>query len=198
MARTARSITSAAVTSTPVRSWWMRFGRSSKLPFTLEQDPALLRTCDEPVIAGDTTKFRSCSGWKPEIGLSQTISDMIEWWRNHLTPTACFRSNSQRVLINTRWLLELACDVSERRGAVDDGKRSSAKCPGQYRDPRSIHGCVSSGADQSRGSFWFRLICRAIRPSSSAMAEARRMHSISRPNSWGVTSGSERLCPLLL
>lgn len=59
-----------------------------KVPLTLEQDPALLRTCDEPVIAGDTTKFRGCSGWKPEIELNQTISDMIEWWRNHLAPTA--------------------------------------------------------------------------------------------------------------
>jgi GDP-4-dehydro-6-deoxy-D-mannose reductase len=59
-----------------------------KVPFTLEQDPALLRTCDERVIAGDTTKFRSCSGWKPEIGLNQTISDMVDWWRNHLAPPA--------------------------------------------------------------------------------------------------------------
>ena len=55
-----------------------------KVPFALEQDPSLMRTCDERVIAGDTTKFRSCSGWKPEIGLNQTISDMVEWWRNHL------------------------------------------------------------------------------------------------------------------
>lgn len=59
-----------------------------KVPLTLKQDPALLRTCDEPVIAGDTTRFRRCSGWKPEIGLDQTISDMIEWWRNHLAPAA--------------------------------------------------------------------------------------------------------------
>ena len=45
-----------------------------------------MRTCDERVIAGDTTKFKRCSGWKPEIGLNQTISDMVEWWRNHLEP----------------------------------------------------------------------------------------------------------------
>jgi GDP-4-dehydro-6-deoxy-D-mannose reductase len=57
-----------------------------KVPFTLEQDPALLRTCDERVIAGDTNKFQCCSGWKPEIGLNQTISDMVEWWRSHLVP----------------------------------------------------------------------------------------------------------------
>jgi GDP-4-dehydro-6-deoxy-D-mannose reductase len=59
-----------------------------RVPFTLVQDPALLRTCDELVIAGDTTKFQRCSGWKPEIGLNQTISDMVEWWRNHLASMA--------------------------------------------------------------------------------------------------------------
>lgn len=59
-----------------------------KVPFTLEQHPALLRTCDERVIAGDTTKFQRCSGWKAEIGLNQTINDMVEWWRNHLAPAA--------------------------------------------------------------------------------------------------------------
>jgi GDP-4-dehydro-6-deoxy-D-mannose reductase len=52
--------------------------------FTLRQDPALMRTCDEPVIAGNIAKFQQCSGWKPEISLSQTIQDMVEWWRKHL------------------------------------------------------------------------------------------------------------------
>jgi len=49
--------------------------------FTIEQDPALLRSCDEPVIAGDTSKFQRCTGWKPEIGLTRTLGDMIDWWR---------------------------------------------------------------------------------------------------------------------
>jgi GDP-4-dehydro-6-deoxy-D-mannose reductase len=55
-----------------------------KVPLTLAQDPALLRTCDERVIAGDVTKFHSCTGWKAEINLSQTIRDMIDWWRSRL------------------------------------------------------------------------------------------------------------------
>lgn len=69
-----------------------------QVPFTLQQDPALLRTCDERVIAGDTTKFRRCSGWKPEIGLSQTIQDMVQWWRNRLAPVAAStRASAQEV-----------------------------------------------------------------------------------------------------
>lgn len=53
-------------------------------PFTVEQDPALVRKCDEPTIAGDTAKFRDCTGWQPEIDLSGTIRDMLGWWRNRL------------------------------------------------------------------------------------------------------------------
>ena len=56
----------------------------AKLHFTVEQDPALVRGCDEPVIAGDITKFRSCSGWATQIALDTTIRDMMEWWRGQL------------------------------------------------------------------------------------------------------------------
>jgi nucleoside-diphosphate-sugar epimerase len=60
--------------------------RQVSTAFTIAQDPALLRTCDEPVIAGDITRFRRCSGWKPEIDLRQTLADMIAWWRSQLQP----------------------------------------------------------------------------------------------------------------
>lgn len=56
----------------------------AKVPFRLEQDPALLRPCDELVIAGDTSKFRACTGWKPEIPLADTVRDMLDWWRAQL------------------------------------------------------------------------------------------------------------------
>jgi GDP-4-dehydro-6-deoxy-D-mannose reductase len=52
--------------------------------FSVEQDQALLRPCDEPTIAGDVGKFRRCSGWAPEIDLAATVRDMLDWWRVHL------------------------------------------------------------------------------------------------------------------
>lgn len=55
-----------------------------KVPFTLQQDPALMRACDEPVIAGDTTKFRARSNWAPQIDLQTTLRDMLNWWRRKL------------------------------------------------------------------------------------------------------------------
>ena len=56
--------------------------------FEVQQDPSLLRPSDEPVIAGDTTKFRSRCDWKPEIPLSVTLKDMLDWWRRRLANTA--------------------------------------------------------------------------------------------------------------
>lgn len=52
--------------------------------FEVQQDPALMRPSDEPVIAGDTNKFRSRCDWKPEISLKSTLTDMLEWWRSRL------------------------------------------------------------------------------------------------------------------
>jgi GDP-4-dehydro-6-deoxy-D-mannose reductase len=56
-----------------------------KVPFSVEKDLALVRGCDEPVIAGDITKFRRCSGWTMEIELARTLRDMLDWWRDRLT-----------------------------------------------------------------------------------------------------------------
>lgn len=54
------------------------------VPLDVRESSALVRKCDEPVIAGDTGKFRECTGWQPEITLAQTITDMLAWWREHL------------------------------------------------------------------------------------------------------------------
>ena len=57
----------------------------------MKKDPALVRACDEPVIAGDVSKFQMCSGWAAEIELFQTVEDMLDWWRRQ------FRSGSAPV-----------------------------------------------------------------------------------------------------
>jgi nucleoside-diphosphate-sugar epimerase len=55
-----------------------------KVPFSVETDSALVRDCDEPVIAGDISKFQRCSGWAPGIDLAKTLQDMLDWWRDRL------------------------------------------------------------------------------------------------------------------
>jgi GDP-4-dehydro-6-deoxy-D-mannose reductase len=56
----------------------------SPAKFEVQPHPTLVRAADEPVIAGDTEKFRNCSGWKPEIPLTTTLRDMLGWWRARL------------------------------------------------------------------------------------------------------------------
>jgi GDP-4-dehydro-6-deoxy-D-mannose reductase len=60
----------------------------TKVPFKLEQIPELMRGCDEPVIAGDITKFQACTGWQPEVELIRTLQEMLEWWRSRISSAA--------------------------------------------------------------------------------------------------------------
>src|SRR5277367_1465186 len=63
--------------------------------FEVEQRPELMRSCDEPVTAGDNAKFRSCCAWEPQIHLATTLRDMLEWWRIRLTGAASPRSRQE-------------------------------------------------------------------------------------------------------
>jgi GDP-4-dehydro-6-deoxy-D-mannose reductase len=44
---------------------------------TLETDPDLVRAVDLPVLKGDRTKIEQATGWKPEIPLDQTLTDVL-------------------------------------------------------------------------------------------------------------------------
>jgi len=57
----------------------------SPVGFQVEQHSALVRACDEPVIAGDNTKFRSCCEWASEIPITTTLRDMLDSWRARLS-----------------------------------------------------------------------------------------------------------------
>jgi GDP-4-dehydro-6-deoxy-D-mannose reductase len=48
------------------------------VPITVEQDPERLRPADLPVQCGDSSRLRDATGWKPEIPLERTLSDMLE------------------------------------------------------------------------------------------------------------------------
>ncbi len=65
---------------------------------TVHTCPRSLEGCAlyEPVIAGNISKFNRC-GWTAEIGLKQTIHDMVAWWRNYLALAAAKQSAPQEV-----------------------------------------------------------------------------------------------------
>ena len=52
--------------------------------FVTKQDPKLLRSTDEPIIYGDSSKFKKETGWSQEINLKQTLEDMLNYWREVL------------------------------------------------------------------------------------------------------------------
>lgn len=54
----------------------------AKVPIQVQVDEAKLRPVDVPIIEANTTKLYQCTGWKPEISIDQTITDVLEYWRN--------------------------------------------------------------------------------------------------------------------
>jgi GDP-4-dehydro-6-deoxy-D-mannose reductase len=52
--------------------------------FETEVDPKLIRPTDEPIIFGNSTKFKKETDWKQEIFLEKTLKDMISYWRANL------------------------------------------------------------------------------------------------------------------
>jgi len=49
--------------------------------FSVEIDQKLIRPTDEPIIYGDSSKFKKETGWKQEIDLEKTLKDMLDYWR---------------------------------------------------------------------------------------------------------------------
>jgi nucleoside-diphosphate-sugar epimerase len=44
-----------------------------------------LRSSDEKIIYGDSTKLIQETGWRQEISIEDTIKDMLEYWRRKIT-----------------------------------------------------------------------------------------------------------------
>jgi GDP-4-dehydro-6-deoxy-D-mannose reductase len=47
-------------------------------------DPARLRKADIPYLAGSNRKIKARTGWTPRIPLTQTLGDLLEFWRGSL------------------------------------------------------------------------------------------------------------------
>jgi GDP-4-dehydro-6-deoxy-D-mannose reductase len=55
-------------------------------PMRLQEDASLQRPVEVPVLRGDPTKLHKATGWQPEIGLDQTLSDLLDEWRAQVGP----------------------------------------------------------------------------------------------------------------
>jgi GDP-4-dehydro-6-deoxy-D-mannose reductase len=50
----------------------------------LQGDPSLQRPVDVPVLRGDYSRLHKATGWEPEIPLDQTLTDLLEEWRQRV------------------------------------------------------------------------------------------------------------------
>ena len=56
----------------------------ARIPLRFETDPALLRPVEVPVLRGSYQRLERATGWKPEIPISQTLTDLLEDWRTRV------------------------------------------------------------------------------------------------------------------
>ncbi|MEO0074036.1 MAG: GDP-mannose 4,6-dehydratase [candidate division WOR-3 bacterium] len=54
----------------------------ARCPITVRPSPKEFRSRDIPLLTGDPSKFAAVTGWKPEIPFQQTLSDLLEYYRN--------------------------------------------------------------------------------------------------------------------
>ena len=53
----------------------------------IKVDPDRLRPSDVEILLGDSSKFQGDTGWQPEIPLSRTVEDLLDYWRQRLSRT---------------------------------------------------------------------------------------------------------------
>jgi GDP-4-dehydro-6-deoxy-D-mannose reductase len=56
----------------------------SNVKIDVRQDPSRMRPSDVEVLLADTTKFHELTGWVPEIPLSKTLGDLLDYWRERV------------------------------------------------------------------------------------------------------------------
>jgi len=56
----------------------------SSIQVEVRQDPSRMRPSDVMVLQGDPSKFKAQTGWEPEIPLEQTLSDLLNHWREEV------------------------------------------------------------------------------------------------------------------
>ncbi len=55
--------------------------RLSRVKARIRLDPSRIRPSDVAVLRGDNTKFTRLTGWRPTIPFTQTLTDLLEYWR---------------------------------------------------------------------------------------------------------------------
>ena len=61
----------------------MLLGKTKK-KIEIRQDPSRMRPSDVELLIGDATKLKEDTGWEPKIPFDQTMSDLLDYWRQRV------------------------------------------------------------------------------------------------------------------
>ena len=91
---TVRAYRALAEHGTPLRPYNVCSGRAyrmrelldilvamARVRVRVEVDPARLRPSDNPIVLGSHARLTADTGWRPEIPIEQTMSDLLGYWR---------------------------------------------------------------------------------------------------------------------
>jgi GDP-D-mannose dehydratase len=67
-------------------------GQSTCADIRVEVDPERLRPIDADLQVPDTTKFRTHTGWEPQIKFETTMRDLLGYWRERVQRNESFLS----------------------------------------------------------------------------------------------------------
>ena len=62
----------------------MLISMSTAKNIRVETDPERLRPIDADLQVPNTAKFKSVTGWQPEIPFEQTMKDLLQYWRDRV------------------------------------------------------------------------------------------------------------------
>ena len=68
----------------PIKNILNKLKSLSTTNIKIVQDPERMRPSDLEVLFGDNTKFKEKTGWEPTYKISETLQDILDYWRNEL------------------------------------------------------------------------------------------------------------------
>jgi GDP-4-dehydro-6-deoxy-D-mannose reductase len=63
----------------------------ASLHVRVETDPSRLRPSDTPAVIGNPARLQADTGWRPEIPIEQTLTDLLDYWREETRRAAAPR-----------------------------------------------------------------------------------------------------------
>ena len=75
-------------TAVPLETLIDELRSATALTLRVRPSPELARPTDPPLVYGSPARLREATGWEPQIPLSQTVADLVDFWRAELAAGA--------------------------------------------------------------------------------------------------------------